>query len=469
MPGLGIEYLAGLSGGRRPVSWAHAVDLPDPWQWVNRGDLLMTTGAGMPSGAAQANWLNRIIDAGVSGLIIAPHPGAPPVHEAMLQLADELQFPLLSASFELEFVSLARIVIKNSLDLEHLRLEKAKRLFDAYGEALARGADRIQRLEAVARALGWRMQLIDDVTGQVLVSSHQGMKGDAGDSDSSIIPVPGRMRTSLCLRTESTSPPDARLAHYAAGITALDLEQHAKSLDQRRTEGEQILCSLLKGAVELSAVTSFMGKLHDSKDLVFLRICVGLGGEYDGDTIHFASAIQNAGMLLAMDDEALLILMYNDIPRISKLAGLLGQGTQVGISLPLSGVNGVPEARRQAMLSLRDAQDSGAEQCTYGEGNEADDFFPRSVSGSRALVEKFLGPITAHDQANNGDLYRSLELFLGCDRSFLQASKALNIHRQTLVYRLNSIEKLTGLHPSSTEGTSKFWLAMQAGHRAGIL
>lgn len=468
MPELGIEYLAGQSGGGRPVSWAHAVDLPDPWQWVDRGDLLMTTGVGMPSGAAQAKWLKRIIDAGVSGLIIALHPDAPPVHQSMLQLADESRIPLLSAPFELEFVSLARIVIKNSLDLEHVRLEKAKRLFDAYGESLTRGADRTQRLQAVARALGWRIQLIDDVTGRVLVSSHEGLDGDGVDYECTSIPVPGRMRTSLSLRTETTSSLDALLAHYAAGIISLELEQHAKSLDQRRAEGEKILGSLLKGAVELSAVTSFMDTFHDAKDLVILRIHVGLGGMYGVDTIHLASATQDAGMLFIMDGEVLLVLMYNHTSLIGKLAGLLGHGTQVGISLPLSAVNGVPEARRQAMLSLKDAQDSGAEQCTYGDGSEEDSFFPRSVSESRALVEKILGPIMAHDRSNNGDLFRSLELYLDNNRSLLQASRALNIHRQTLVYRLNSIEKLTGLHPSSTEGTTKFWFAMRAGNRAGL-
>jgi len=46
VPSLGLTYLAGSRGGFRPVTWAHACDLPDPWHWFKVGDLVMTTGGG---------------------------------------------------------------------------------------------------------------------------------------------------------------------------------------------------------------------------------------------------------------------------------------------------------------------------------------------------------------------------------------------------------------------------------------
>lgn len=30
---LGLTFVAGATGGHRVVTWAHAVDLPDPWRW----------------------------------------------------------------------------------------------------------------------------------------------------------------------------------------------------------------------------------------------------------------------------------------------------------------------------------------------------------------------------------------------------------------------------------------------------
>src|SRR5690242_695134 len=79
VPSLGLAYLAGAGGGSRPVTWAHACDLPNPWRWVNAGDMVMTTGGGLPaSAAAQARWIARLLDSRVSSLVIARKPGAPP-------------------------------------------------------------------------------------------------------------------------------------------------------------------------------------------------------------------------------------------------------------------------------------------------------------------------------------------------------------------------------------------------------
>ena len=42
VPSLGLTYLAGARGGIRPVTWAHACDLPDPWRWFKPGDMVMS-------------------------------------------------------------------------------------------------------------------------------------------------------------------------------------------------------------------------------------------------------------------------------------------------------------------------------------------------------------------------------------------------------------------------------------------
>lgn len=53
-------------------------------------------------------------------------------------------------------------------------------------------------------------------------------------------------------------------------------------------------------------------------------------------------------------------------------------------------------------------------------------------------------------------------MLLGSTHNFTVAAGKLNVHRQTLVYRLKSIEALTGTYPTSTEGTMRFWYALEA-------
>ena len=43
------------------------------------------------------------------------------------------------------------------------------------------------------------------------------------------------------------------------------------------------------------------------------------------------------------------------------------------------------------------------------------------------------------------ELFATAETFLGCDLNLSEASRALYIHRNTLSYRLDKIERLTGL------------------------
>jgi purine catabolism regulator len=105
---LGLSMLAGASGGHRFISWAHTVDLPDPWRWVSAGVLVMTTGGGLPKSAEdQALWLEKLAKTRASALIVALRPDAPKLSSLLLNTADRLSFPVVEGSFELEFATLS--------------------------------------------------------------------------------------------------------------------------------------------------------------------------------------------------------------------------------------------------------------------------------------------------------------------------------------------------------------------------
>ena len=76
------------------------------------------------------------------------------------------------------------------------------------------------------------------------------------------------------------------------------------------------------------------------------------------------------------------------------------------------------------------------------------------------MVRTTLGPLIAHDKSNEGELVTSVRVFLRNDGAWQKSADEFNIHRQTLVYRLRRVEQLTGLKPTSTEGSAMFWLAL---------
>ena len=60
------------------------------------------------------------------------------------------------------------------------------------------------------------------------------------------------------------------------------------------------------------------------------------------------------------------------------------------------------------------------------------------------------------------DLIGTTPTFLTNDRVWRPTAVELNIHRQTLVYRLRKVGALTGLKPASTIGAAALWQAFQA-------
>lgn len=466
IPDLNIGYLAGSSGGGRPVSWAHAVDLPDPWEWVGAGDLVMTTGAGIPEDdLAQAEWLVRLIEAGVSGLIVASPPGGRKISPVMLHKADMRSFPLLKAPYELEFVSLARLVIKNSLTLERQQLDKAKRLFDAYGQSISQDSGVEQRLGAIARSLGWQLELIDDVDGQTIVSSQFKVHSL---TESSVAEVPGRLRTRLRIQKPANSVPDTLLTYYVGAIMALELEQQAKALDELRLQGSVALTELLEGVIDFHALAPLLRRRGLNGKMVLACMEPGPEGLYKPSNIHLARLLRDTGILITEEAGRLIALVPEESDIAAGMVRLLGKGTKAGVSACLSAVVDAQEAKRQASLALHNSSGLEAGVFKYSDPAEAG-YFPRSVAESRAVVDRILGRLIEHDRTSSSSLLNTLEVFLNSDRSLLRASQQLNIHRQTLVYRLKTIQQITGLHPASTEGTAQFWFALQTAHRSSLL
>src|SRR5712691_4626333 len=119
IPTLRTRVIAGPADGRR-VKWAHVCELPNPAEWLGEGDLVMSTGLGLPRGRAQQRaYVERLAAGGVSGLAIGESgttPGAamhgPPLTADFFAAADGAGFPVLMTAYEVPFVAVAHAVIQ---------------------------------------------------------------------------------------------------------------------------------------------------------------------------------------------------------------------------------------------------------------------------------------------------------------------------------------------------------------------
>ncbi|MFR0687807.1 PucR family transcriptional regulator [Enterobacterales bacterium AE_CKDN230030158-1A_HGKHYDSX7] len=465
---LKLQAVAGLSGTSRLITWAHAVDLPDPWRWISPGDLVMTTGLGMPTAAdQQLHWLEQLVQSNASALVYAPRPGAPNLSARLLKAADRLLFPVLRASFELEFNKLSHHVIESVLQAQRERFNASERLFQTYADALRKEPGMAGRLSILATTLDLSLAIEDAVSGRTVVESctpHQ-----PSPAQVERIPIGGRTRANLVLARRAERPlGDPILVRSLVGLLGVELERLMIHRDTQREEGAALLRSLLESETEFSLARPLLEQRGLLGSLVCLAIQPGRQGPWSVGDLHQAPALHQACPLLLHDNGLLLAISRDAAGAFEALRDNLGEGTVIGVSGAIAAATGFRESVRQARLALTQAQEIGAGVLRYGEAETGLIMAPKSLAEARALVGRYLGPLIEHDRNHGAALLKTLLTFLENDGNWKATAFDLGIHRQTLVYRLKLVEQLTGIKPTTTQGIARFWIALQAGRNTEL-
>lgn len=121
-----------------------------------------------------------------------------------------------------------------------------------------------------------------------------------------------------------------------------------------------------------------------------------------------------------------------------------------GISRPVAGLAALRDAYREAKDAMSIATELGdMEQATfYGDLKLYQLLLAlkdRNLDHLRRFYEATLGPLVEHDERKQGDLIRTLNGFFGANGNLAKAAQDLDVHRNTLVYRLERISELTEL------------------------
>jgi purine catabolism regulator len=465
-----LHGIAGLAGTHRLITWAHAVDLPDPWRWVSAGNLVMTTGTGLPhTPDEQADWLERLAQTNCSALVVAPHAGAPELSSTMFERANALMFPILAASFELEFVRLSHYVIESVLHAQRESFKASERLFQTYAAAMRRNTDFCDQLAILAQSLGVALHIEDAGSGTTMYTSEASGSPDLSAFPSKeTISIAGRTRANLVIaRQKQKGPEDPLVIRSLVGLLGVELERIMIGRDNQRTEGADLLRSLLHDDTDFAFVRPLLERRGLTGTLVCLAIRPPVNGPWRTEEIHHAPGLQQKTPLL-LQDEVLLALAPDAEETFDALTRNLGAGTAIGISGPISVATGFRESVRQARLALTQAIELETATLRYGEAERGLIMAPKSLAESRALVGRYLGPLIEHDRVHGTSLLATLMKFLANDGNWKATAFDMGIHRQTLVYRIKQIEQLTGFKPTSTDGSARFWIALNAGKNANL-
>lgn len=137
-----------------------------------------------------------------------------------------------------------------------------------------------------------------------------------------------------------------------------------------------------------------------------------------------------------------------------------------GISRPVDGLSSLREAYREAKDAMSIANELGEKERTtyYGDLKLYQLLLAlkeRNLEHLRRFYDESLRPLVEHDDRKHGDLVRTLTGFFEANGNLAKAAIDLDVHRNTLVYRLERISELTGLDLNDPDNRLILHLALK--------
>lgn len=482
IPALRTRLIGGAQGLNQPVRWAHVCELDDPAQWLGPGELLMSTGMGIPVGPEeQWRYIKRLQAAGLAGLMIGEGMQAPEDLQGLQDAADALGFALLLTEYGVPFSSVTRAVVEAAQQQEVERRQAIARLYESARMGIqGLGLEALlKRLEKDVKA---SLRLLDpqtlepylaglpEVVAAQRTALQQRLKPSGNvpvvqrwrsdDNDVLLMLMPSRRPCVLVAQGEDL--PDYGLLHHMAAVLGIELERLQVERERHLRLTSELLDDLFQQRLSAGQLAERLRGFGASPEHLRVAVMHNAGREL-AELDDLLSRTDAKVLMRVQGDELILLLWGEHSPRI--VQARLHQC--LGLSNPLGHAERGLEALREARLALAHASTEQPLAC-YEQTETMAPWLAQSLEGAQQTFQRVLGSLLEYDQLQGTQLLRTLQVFLQQNRSWLIAAKALHVHKQTLVYRIRRIEEITGRSLDHTEDVAILWFALRSAEVAGL-
>ena len=496
LPHLALDLLAGDDGVDAAISWAHVSEVEDPTPWLEGGELILTTGIGLPSpSAGQVAYAQRLARANVAGVVIVSD-SAPPLTPELVAAADELGLPLVATVLKQPFQAICKVVYAANAHADGQRTVGHLRIYGVLRAAAADGVGPVEVLRRLEATTGLELSVVREdghpqfgrgevhprwaAVSEILevgsASARRGLfarlEADGGRAPGYVIQVDVPLPSRVFLIAEgvgSAGMPDLVAVHHIATIVAAQVQAQRAERAGRRKVGAELLSDLVEGAIGASARSRLLaldmpesplaalvlrpestayGSLADAlHDGLLDRDVPALVGNHRGDLIVIASPSEDPDALAGIAQDIVIA----------------GQAPPCAIGVGTSGsLEHVQVSYKEALVAADHADAAAWEITSFARLQAPLAWLPSEPERLSLLVEGTIGPLVAYDRAHKTELVRSLREFLRSNGSPSRATATLHVHRNTLTYRLRKIEALTGRSLDAMDDQVELWLGLRA-------
>ncbi|WP_148571937.1 PucR family transcriptional regulator [Nocardioides caldifontis] len=485
----GPEVLAGGDNLLRRVRWVHVSDQPDIAAYLRGGEVLLTSGTGLPPGAeALRRYVASLAQVGVAALVVR-NEGFRTLPEPMVAEAGARGLPLVRLNHRIGFAEVTRALHGRLLDAELSFLRRADLLRNELMSLLVSEAPLIELVEVIARSLD-RGVIVEDASGRVVALRWPGHDEDAllelwerrsGGSagqvvgGSSVHAEPGMCWSPLMARGApwgrilaldyGPMPTEDAAGLLEVGAVVLNLavtrEPGSKVIAQAHDELlEQLFDadSTCESRVRRRAASLGVA-LADAPLVGFaIRRRRGSAAGLRSRVEQLFRSTSSPALVGVHEEQVLGLLQVDDAEhRLRHVVAELDatdpdkswtsrRPVVAGVSTRLP-VAAVSRALRQAVAAAEHASagSGGVVVHRYGDLGLFRLLAHLGAEGRLAgYVRAQLGPLLDHDREGRSPLVETLRSYLEHNGRATETAQALYIERRTVYHRLRAVEELLG-------------------------
>jgi len=483
------KVIAGKKGLDRLICCVDISETPDSCKWVRANEFLITTGYSIKDNlSAQMSLLRSLAEAGGAGLAIKFGRFIGEVPQELANLADTLEFPLISLPDNLPFIDITYPLMSRIVNAQAQRLAYSERVY----QTLTKVALETNSLEKLSDALQEIIEKTVSIYPHQLRSSVLAMM-----QEYQIFPVEvkNRLYGYIAVKSrQSLSDQEMVAVQHARTLAALQMVNYELTAESTWNEQRDFLEEIFSGNFRnmelLKARAAEFGfsldgakcicivnvdnfsqhllqqNMTEQQAFTFRRALFHIVREalfqVGGCSKRSLAVQQNDRVLVLCSDEDTIKINWTAVlPQIHKKTTELSPKITVtiGISNRIEKLTdlaqGYEQTRHLVAISRR----------LHGYGG---DLFQKDAEIYLLLEKMDILPFCDTMLGNlsktrkEEEFLNTLRVYLDCQGNLAETAAKLFIHRHTLRYRLSRIEVLLGKDLNCPETRFMLWLVLKA-------
>jgi purine catabolism regulator len=461
------------SGGERAITGAHAIEVNDPGRWIAPGYLVLTTGLAMRGSVQkQRDFVDSLARARAGAIGFGVGVNFVETPRGVLRAAEEAKLPVFEVPLETAFRDLIRFVLSANASEDVRQLYRVSSMQDYLLAALDEPRPEQVLVDRMVELMGGRGAVFTS-GGELIAASGVGAErlwrstregaeltvDAAGSTVHVAVHVEGVRHWELLVGARTERPADTLvrpLVRFAARVLELVALRAELERDRDRFARAALLRDLLTNAGRPEARA---GELSAAGFALAREINLLVAGTR---ALAIVRALDRAfeargepRLVGLVDSEAIAIWQGDpDPPTVA--------GVAIGIARPAP-LAQLPQALVQARAALLASEGGGSDRVSFEQLPLPELLLGLAEGSAVVAAADVLAPLAAQKP----ELLRTLKVFFACDLDIGATASALELHPNSVRYRLARLEEVLGSSLRSPATIAELYLGLSASRIVG--